>query len=249
MSSPAKKLDEIVPEWGHQEFVPSSDQFMAMALGRCAEMVASHPEVSVPTATVIIRDGKVLALENGGQIHYSFCPRVALASASGTEYEYCPDHCFSTNHGEARAARKLIEQGIDGKGAVAYLAGHYWACMPCWEALKKAGVTELRIADDAQQKLKEKRHSPRAGMLPRTLTIRIDGKLNGQDESLALALRRVGFDIVLQQSGVNPEVILLLPGAADVSGKAFVVDARSAKDYKNVLTQLSRELEAFLHGR
>jgi hypothetical protein len=237
-------LDEILPSWGQQQFVPATDPFMAMALARCAQMIAKHPEVSVPTATAIVKDGALVALENGGQIHPSFCPRVALASSSGTEYEYCPDHCHSNNHGEARAARALIAKGISGEGAVAYLAGHYWACMPCWEALKSAGVTNLRIAEDAKEKLKGKRHSPRAGMLPRPLAIQLVGSANGGNESLELALRRVGFEIVMQQSGVKPEVVLILSGEnmENVPG-ATVVDARAATDYKWVLTQLSRDLE------
>lgn len=244
MEQGTKKLDEIIPSWGEQKHVPASDPFMALALGRCAEMVAKHPEVSVPTATAIVKDGAVVALENGGQIHPSFCPRVALASSSGTEYEYCPDHCHSNNHGEARAARALIERGIAGKDAVAYLGGHYWACMPCWEALKSAGVTRLRIAEDAKEKLKAKRHSPRAGMLPRSLSIALVGSAQGGNESLELALRRVGFEIVLQQSGVKPEVVLLLSGEhATAEPGATLVDARTATDYKWVLTQLSRELE------
>lgn len=236
-------LDEIVPAWGQQAFVPASDPFMARAIARCQEMVAKHPEVSVPTATAIVKDGVVVALENGGQVHPSFCPRVALASSSGTEYEYCPDHCYSLNHGEARAARALIAKGISGEGAVAYLAGHYWACMPCWEALKSAGVTSLRIADDAKEKLKAKRHSPRAGMLPRPVAIELRGA-HPQRENLELALRRVGFDIVMQQSGVKPEVVLMLSSeSATAEPGAMVVDARTATDYKWILTQLSRELE------
>jgi deoxycytidylate deaminase len=237
-------LDEIVPEWGQQNFVPATDPYMAMALARCAEMVARHPETSVPTATVIVRDGKVLALENGGQIHLSFCPRVALGSKSGTEYEYCPDHCHSDNHGEARAARFLRENGMSGEGATAYLAGHYWACMPCWQALKSAGVTTLRIADDAEKKLKERRHSPRAGMLPRAVSIRLHGDTFSERANLEVALRRVGFDVVLQQTRTEPEVILLLPGSPEAEAtSAHVVDARATRDYKDVLTQLSRELE------
>ncbi len=244
MSDGAKKLDEIVPEWGHQEFVPSTDPFMAMAAARCAEMVREHPEVSVPTATVIVRDGKVLVLENGGQIHYSFCPRVALQSKSGTEYEYCPDHCYSPNHGEARASRKLIEKGIDGKGAVAYLAGHYWACMPCWEALRKAGVTELRIADDAQQKLKEKRHSPRAGMLSHSVKIAVIGDF-GADMSIFLeGLRRVGFEIVDAKTG-NPEVVALLPSGSWTGGipAAIISDLQNVQSYKHAFTKLSADTE------
>lgn len=236
-------LDEIVPAWGQQTFVPASDPFMARAIARCQEMMAQHPEVSVPTATAIVKDGVVVALENGGQIHPSFCPRVALASSSGTEYEYCPDHCHSPNHGEARAARALIAKGISGEGAVAYLAGHYWACMPCWEALKSAGVTSLRIAEGAKEALKAKRHSPRAGMLPRPVAIELRG-VHAQRENLELALRRVGFEIVLQQSGVKPEVVLMLSGeSATAEPGVTVVDARAAGDYKWVLTQLSRELE------
>jgi hypothetical protein len=81
-------------------------------------------------------------------------------------------------------------------------------------------------------------------MLPRPLAIQLVGTANGGNESLELALRRVGFEIVMQQSGVKPEVVLILSGEnmENVPG-ATVVDARTATDYKWVLTQLSRDLE------
>lgn len=246
MQQVTKKLDEIIPEWGEQAYVPAANPFMAQALERCEEMKRAHPEIANPTATVIVSGGKVVSFENNGDIHPSFCPRIALASSSGTEYEYCPDHCHSKNHGEARAARALVEKGISVPDGEAFLAGHYWACMPCWEALKSAGVTKLRLVEDADARYKIGRHkNPKSGMLPRPVAIQLIGEApGGARESLELALRRAGFEIVMQQSEVKPEVLLLLPGADNATtSSARVVDAREARDYKWILTQLSRELE------
>lgn len=244
MERPTKKLDEIIPPWGDQEHVPAENPFMAMALQRCEQMIASHPEIANPTATVIVENGKVISFENNGDIHPSFCPRIALASSSGTEYDFCPDHCHSRNHSEARASRALAEKGVTAPHGEAFLGGHYWACMPCWEALKSVGITKLRLVADADARYKTGRHkNPKSGMLPRPVAIELRGA-HPQRENLELALRRVGFDIVMQQSGVKPEVVLMLSGeSATAESGVTVVDARAATDYKWILTQLSRELE------
>lgn len=250
MSKKTLPLDEIIPEWGKELHVAPETLGMAEALARIAKMQERHPEVSNPTATAIEREGQVLVLESGGQIHPSFCPRIALESASGTEYEFCPDHCHSENHAEARAARFARENKMNVAGGTAYLAGHYWACMPCWEALRSVGVTTLALVSDAEDRYKKNRGtlSPRQGVLPRPLRLVIEGSFSVDDQArLMAALRKVGFDIVTRQANPAPEVVLIAPGANpeesySISG-VLRVDTSKEADYRRALTLLSQETE------
>jgi len=244
MEKNPKPLDQIVPEWGEQRYIPAENKFMAMALERVNEMHEKHPEVANPTATVILDAGKVVSFENNGDIHPSFCPRVALGSKSGTDYDYCPDHCHSRNHSEARASRALSEKGIMAQDGEAFLGGHYWACMPCWEALKQVGVTKLNIVEDADERYKIGRHkNPKSGLLPRSLRISIAGSIE-QFEPLKQSLQKVRFQVV--EGADQPDVLLRLAGgidsATDFSG--LVIDAAEVADYRLVLTQLSRATES-----
>lgn len=248
MADDKKRLDEIVPEWAEQSFVPETNEFMAAALGRTQEMERQHPEVSNPTAVSISKNGKLVVLASGGQIHPSFCPRIALTSPSGTEYEFCPDHCAAVNHAESRAARAAKDQGVDVAGCEAFLAGHYWACKPCWDALHSVGITRLRLVDGALARYKDKRGalSPNQGKLPRTLRVAMLGALQENFSKFKECLLRVGFQI--EESIQNVEVVVMLAGAPVESVKengfeGVIVSAEDVIDYRILLTRLSQATE------
>ncbi len=234
-----KKLDEVLPEWEHtQDFVAADNPFMARALALVAEMRKEHPEVAVPAAAVVVKEGIVLAAEKNGDAHTTFCPRKALGSKSGTEYEFCPDHCHSSNHAEATVARVLTEKGIDAHGGELYLAGHYWACMPCWEAMRSVGITKLHLLEGAQDEFKKNRTAGvlEGGKFPRPLEIKATGAVPAE---LTAALAKVN--------------ITLTPGSSEgpltlvVGGKNF--DYSNSEDYRQILVRLSRDLEPFVHAK
>lgn len=243
-----RSLDEVIPKWAEQGFVSANNEFMAAALHRIEEMHQQHPEVSNPTAVSISKNGKRLVLESGGQIHPSFCPRIALGSPSGTEYEFCPNHCAAENHAEARAARAAREQHLDIAGGEAFLAGHYWACMPCWEALRSVGITKLRLVEDAISQYKNKRGalSPNQGKLPRPIKIAIIGNLVKGMAEFAGALKKVGFEIVESNADSEISVMLTDISASETDKKVrsgLVITTDKETDYRKILTDLSRTTE------
>jgi hypothetical protein len=67
------------------------------------------------------------------------CPR-----APGEGYEKCRTVCAQLAHAEVVAVLRL-PLGETGRGGVAYLEGHTYACDPCKAALEMIGVTDIRI--------------------------------------------------------------------------------------------------------
>lgn len=84
------------------------------------------------TIAVIVRDGLVVSFATNE--HKEPCKREGYPTGVG--YELC-DGCNYPNHAEYKAVRGV-------KGGILYLLGHTYACEPCKEAMREAGV-ELRI--------------------------------------------------------------------------------------------------------
>lgn len=80
---------------------------------------------------ILVKDGEVLSY--GTNEHKEPCKRVGMATGEG--YELC-EGCDYPNHAEIKALK-----GVDAKGAIMYLFGHYYACSPCGEAIKASGAT------------------------------------------------------------------------------------------------------------
>lgn len=86
---------------------------------------------------IVVRDGEIISV--GTNEHKAPCKREGYPSGEG--YELC-EYCQYTNHGEANAVR-----GKNVKEAKLYLFGHTYACEPCKEACKEAGIKEIVICE------------------------------------------------------------------------------------------------------
>lgn len=79
---------------------------------------------------VLVKDGVVISYATNE--HQEPCKRIGYPTGEG--YELC-DGCNYPNHAEFKAL-----QGVDAKGATLYLFGHYYACIPCSNAIEAAGA-------------------------------------------------------------------------------------------------------------
>ena len=239
-----RRLDEYVPSWGTQETVSADNEFMARALAECEQMRKEHPEVSNPAAAVIVKEGKVLAVARNGSAHESFCPRIALNCKSGEDYDLCPDHCHFSNHAEPAAVKAVQSAGVDATGAELYLAGHYWACAPCWEAMKSIGITKLFLLDNAEQEYKKKRDAGKqgGGRLSRPLYVEYRGL---DTEAVRAALEKVNIFPADPAHEPSFTIVLADGDLPEPGSKLPVFDYRDQTDYRHVLVELSRELDNF----
>lgn len=89
------------------------------------------------TAALVVKNNKILSV--GTNEHKEPCKRIGYPTGEG--YELC-DGCNYDNHAEANAVR-----GLKAKGAKLILFGHTYACEPCKEAVKKAGIKEIIICE------------------------------------------------------------------------------------------------------
>ena len=86
-------------------------------------------------ATIVAPDGRRFVGTNDCRNPQTICPRGDMPTGQG--YELCASICQQTGHAEANACRAA---GQEAHGGVLYLEGHYYACVPCAEAARKAGV-------------------------------------------------------------------------------------------------------------
>lgn len=236
-------------EENRYSYVPAENPFMRAALERVAVMHRAYPEVNHPTCSVIVKDGEIVAVETGRQVHRTFCPRIALGSPSGKDYDYCPDNCHHDNHSEANAIRLARTKGISLEDADIYLGGHWWACGPCLEKIEKAGIARVYLADDAKAKYNDAARRAdaehaRAGVMRVPLTAYLSGFPQAVEE-FSVWLGRVGITPISRDAGetTRHDVSVLLPGAAHTAaGAATTFDFRGETDLRHALTRLSREL-------
>lgn len=89
------------------------------------------------TATVRTLDGREFVATN--QCHVTApCPRAHLPTGIG--YELC-----NPEHAEVRAVKLA---GEAARGATLILEGHTYACDPCKDAAKAAGIINIVIASE-----------------------------------------------------------------------------------------------------
>ncbi len=145
-----------LPKNGQVEYVTGNDPFMKEAERVCKEL---SNESMQPTGAVIVKDGYVVARGANHAVLPSFfrdlhkqglCPRKFFKVKSGTKYGLCPGCATPARHAEQRAVDDAIMQGIDIQGGTVYLYGHWWACEPCWNKVLGAGISVIKVRDDAQ---------------------------------------------------------------------------------------------------
>jgi len=252
--------DQEAQEEARYAYVPEANAFMAMALERVDAMQRAHPEANHPTCSVIVKDGAVVVIETGRQVHSTFCPRVALGSLSGKDYEYCPDHCHSDNHSEAHATRLARERGIDRSGAEVYLGGHWWACGPCFEKMEALGIAKVYLVNGAKEAYNDtaRRADPdraRSGMMRTSLTVYVAAGLPHDAEKFSGWLTRVGITALFGDEGLIEKadalILLTRTQGSEVLWHDLVPqfkeqgrlhDFRKIKDLRYALVCLSRDL-------
>lgn len=238
-----KKIEyPYMPEGRSLRFASPDNEFMAQALYAIESMDSRNH----PTAAVLVIDGKVVGRAQNQADHRSFCPRTALGSISGQEYELCPNHCHPKNHSEPNVIKSAREAGVeDFSKADIYLAGHWWVCKPCWDSAIEAGVRNIYLLEGAHDRYegdgKQRREiAERSGKFEGEMKVAV---LGPSKEDFITALSKVGIEYGEDLNSVD--AVLLLPGydgENDFSGKK-VFDCRDSANWQNALTQFSIELE------
>lgn len=94
----------------------------------------------------ILKGDRFVDGENDCANPQKVCPR-----NPGDDYTKCKTICQQAGHAELEALRKAREVGMDTNFATVYIRGHYWICEPCGQALREAGVAEVRIESRCAQ--------------------------------------------------------------------------------------------------
>lgn len=223
--------------------VSATDPFMARALAEVSAMERENPEANRAAASVIVKNGVVIGIGRNRSVHPTFCPRKALGIATGQGYDLCSSYCHSDNHSESAAIRAAQSAGHDTNGADLYLAGHWWACQPCWDAMITAGIRNVIIAEGAKEAFDDavRKDDPLAGKLKRPLRVCVIGT---DARVVSEALVRVNFTIAGKTN--ECEAVVLLSGAPDVLVKLkglTVYDYRSTSGYQAAIARLSQEIQ------
>lgn len=121
-------------------------------------------EINHPTGAVIVKDNEIIGFA-GNKTGYSNtklikwhkeggCVRKWFKVPSGHKYWLCPGCAKHKDHAEARAIKDAIQKvGKEMvKGSDIYLAGHYWCCKPCWDAMIDAGIKDVYVAEDSYER-------------------------------------------------------------------------------------------------
>lgn len=88
-------------------------------------------------AVLVGASGHVYVAENVCMNPQPVCPREL-----GEGYEKCKTICQQVGHGEAQV---IAAAGADAKGGRLTIS-HWYACPPCEELCRAAGVTEIEFA-------------------------------------------------------------------------------------------------------
>ena len=104
------------------------------------------------TGSVVVKNGEIIGRgTNGSDYHEkNGCERVRRGIPTGQSYELC-EGCHPKNHSEPRAIADARAQGHNPSGADLYLWGHWWACEPCWNAMKEAGIDKVYLLEDSEK--------------------------------------------------------------------------------------------------
>ena len=132
------------------KYVSSRNWFM-----RHAKMIAEDHSMDEghKTGAVIVNTEGIMNLNdaivsvgaNGSEWHNKFgCLRKELGVATGKGYWICKG-CSPRNHAEQTAIRNARDMKKETKGCSLFLWGHFWACKPCCDAMKRAGITTLYL--------------------------------------------------------------------------------------------------------
>ena len=148
-----------MPEGRSIEHVPADHPFMKLAF----EARKKSNDHLFPNGAVIVKDGEVIG-QGFNKPGYSnktlikwhkswMCIRRWIKAKTGTYYWICPGCASSRNHSERRAIQNVKKAGKGDmlQGADIYLAGHWWCCKPCWDAMIEAGINRVYLVENAKE--------------------------------------------------------------------------------------------------
>lgn len=147
-----KKVDyPYSPEDKKINYVEESNEFIQTAK-KFAEL--NSKDKNLPTGSVVVFNGKVIGCgANGSDYHDKFdCERVKKRIPTGEGYELC-EGCHPKNHSEPKAIKDARRKNPKAnlKKSDLYLWGHWWACEPCWNAIKKAGIKDVYLVSESHK--------------------------------------------------------------------------------------------------
>ena len=141
-----------VPEGLEIVYVKETNPFMAQAL----RLRKNSSCFKQQTGAVIVRLNEVIGVGWNGKIDVKkldHCPKDKAGFGTGEGYHICEEVCHHdlSLHAEQEAVKDTQRYGAITEGAVMYLAGHWWACKPCCDAVKKAGIEKLIFVENATE--------------------------------------------------------------------------------------------------
>lgn len=137
-----------LPDGREIEYVADSNEFMQAAQALAKESTCTKQK----TGAVIVRDGKIIAQgSNTRGNEVEGCPRDVEGYTTGTGYELCKSECKQAGHAEVTAVEDGEKRGVDMKDADLYMAGHWWCCKPCWQAMTRAGIKHVYLAESSKE--------------------------------------------------------------------------------------------------
>ncbi len=233
-----------MPSDRHIKYVPHDHPLMNHA-SRAREVQAG--DSLFPVGIAIVRDGMVLVTAgNGfnrgaGTLHV--CPRIVLECPSGTGYDLCTLH-DAPGHAEQMAVKTAVEQGVDIAGADAYMYGHWWACEPCWNALIQAGIRDLYVTDDADQRFHRDRVYAET-LKPSVRTVKVEGADEDLTSRLQATIEDLGCEVTENENAhvraicKGSDITIHLPTQEMPVYNISCDDREKAcRQFKNVLRQL-----------
>lgn len=138
-----------LPDGRKIEYVRPDNEFMRAAQSLADKSTCTKQK----TGAVIVKNNQVIAQgSNTGEVVVKVCPREEQGFTTGTGYELCKDTCKQGGHSEEAAVRDGQSREINIAGADLYLAGHWWCCQPCWEAMIGAGIEHVYLSEDSKPK-------------------------------------------------------------------------------------------------
>lgn len=227
-----------MPE-GHQlKYASVDDPFMIEA-AKAQEELAGDP--SYPVGIVLVKEGRVVAragngFSRGRQVHV--CPRLVLECPTGIGYDLCDLH-EAPGHAESQVLKVAREAGIDPQGSDLYLYGHWWACEPCWTALLEAGIRDLYVTDDANERFTRDKVYAQT-LSPSIKTVSLEGFDGELREDVVREVGELGLEVVEGEGDAH--CVLTSEGAkCFLAGEMVYEIAHSdtlARQLRNVLRQL-----------
>lgn len=143
-----------MPEGRRILYVSMENPFMQTAKAYAA---AFSLDREMPTGSVIVKEGKVIARgANGSEYHEKHeCERVRLNIPTGEGYDLC-EGCHPKNHSENKAVEDAKENNVDTRGADLFLWGHWWCCKSCWDAMIRAGIRDVYLLEGSERLFNKK---------------------------------------------------------------------------------------------